>query len=110
MDKKRVAVVKLLFSTVTDAFKRTSIHGVREELLEVQAESIGLPLQKIRIPEQCSNEIYGVIIEKELAALKELGIDHIAFGNLKSKFNLKLAEKNSQKIILPAKLNFAIQI
>lgn len=44
MDKKRVAVVKLLFSTVTDAFNPTSIHGVREELLEVQAESIGLPL------------------------------------------------------------------
>lgn len=76
MDKKRVAVVKLLFSTVTDAFNRTSIHGVREELLEVQAESIGLPLQKIRIPEQCSNQIYGIIIEKEL------GIDQIAFGDL----------------------------
>jgi len=103
MDKKRVAVsfsgkdstlalydllhsheyeVKLLFSTVTDGFNRTSIHGVREELLEAQAESIGLPLQKIRIPEQCSNEIYGSIMKRELASMKELGIDHIAFGDL----------------------------
>lgn len=63
---------------------------MREELLEAQAESIGLPLQKIRIPKQCSNEMYGVIIEKELAALKELFINHIAFDNLKRKFNLKL--------------------
>lgn len=103
MDKKKVAVsfsgkdstlalydllksneyeVKLLFATVTDGFKRTSIHGVREELLESQAESIGLPLQKIRIPEQCSNEIYGAIMEKEIRKIKEVGIDHIAFGDL----------------------------
>jgi diphthamide synthase (EF-2-diphthine--ammonia ligase) len=42
--------VKLLSSTVNDGFNRTSIHGVRDELLEARAESIGLPLQKIRIP------------------------------------------------------------
>ncbi|WP_251566473.1 hypothetical protein [Neobacillus cucumis] len=35
--------VKILFSTVTDGFNRTSILGVREELLEAQAKSIGLP-------------------------------------------------------------------
>jgi uncharacterized protein (TIGR00290 family) len=74
--------VKLLFSTVTDGFNRTSIHGVREELLEAQIESIGLPLKKIRIPEQCSNEEYGAIMLKEVNAMKELGIDHIAFGDL----------------------------
>lgn len=103
MDKKRVAVsfsgkdstlalhdllcsneyeVKLLFSTVTDGFNRTSIHGVREELLEAQGASIGLPLQKIRIPEQCSNERYGKIMDRELAKMREAGIDHIAFGDL----------------------------
>ncbi|ULT59172.1 diphthine--ammonia ligase [Neobacillus drentensis] len=74
--------VKLLFSTVTDGFNRTSIHGVREELLEAQVESIGLPLIKIRIPEHCSNEEYGAIMLKEMDAMKELGIDHIAFGDL----------------------------
>jgi uncharacterized protein (TIGR00290 family) len=74
--------VTLLFSTVTEGFNRTSIHGVREELLEAQAASIGIPLQKIRIPEQCSNEQYGSIMEKELASMKSQGIDHIAFGDL----------------------------
>lgn len=74
--------VKLLFSTVTDGFNRTSIHGVREELLEAQAESIGLPLKKIRIPEHCSNEEYGEIMLKEINTMKGLGIDHIAFGDL----------------------------
>ncbi|MEH7417579.1 diphthine--ammonia ligase [Neobacillus drentensis] len=74
--------VKLLFSTVTDGVNRTSIHGVREELLEAQVESIGLPLKKIRIPEQCSNEEYGEVMLKEINAMKELGIDHIAFGDL----------------------------
>jgi uncharacterized protein (TIGR00290 family) len=45
-------------------------------------ESIGLPLKKIRIPEHCSNEEYGAIMLKEINAMKELGIDHIAFGDL----------------------------
>ncbi|PFN97737.1 ATP-binding protein [Bacillus sp. AFS076308] len=74
--------VKLLFSTVTDGFNRTSIHGVREELLEAQAKSIGLPLKKIRIPEQCSNDKYGEIMIKEINAIKKLGVDHFAFGDL----------------------------
>lgn len=51
--------VKLRFSTVTHGFNRNNIHGVWAELLEAQGKSIGLTLQKIKIPEQCSNEIYG---------------------------------------------------
>ncbi|MCH6266798.1 diphthine--ammonia ligase [Neobacillus citreus] len=74
--------VELLFTTVTEGFNRTSIHGVREELLEAQAASIGIPLRKIFIPEQCSNEVYGEIMNRELADLKANGIDHIVFGDL----------------------------
>ena len=31
------------------------MHGVREELLYRQAESIGLPVEEVRIPPQCPN-------------------------------------------------------
>jgi uncharacterized protein (TIGR00290 family) len=74
--------VVLLFSTVTEIFNRTSIHGVREELLEAQANSIDIPLRKIRIPENCSNQQYGEIMNRECMNFKEEGIDHIAFGDL----------------------------
>ncbi len=39
--------VRSLITTVTEGYDRISIHGVRNELLEQQVESSGLPLHKI---------------------------------------------------------------
>ncbi|WP_208615655.1 Dph6-related ATP pyrophosphatase [Gottfriedia luciferensis] len=74
--------VVLLIATVTEGFNRTSIHGVRVELLEAQAESIGIPLRKIWIPENCSNEKYQEIMIQVNREIKEQGIEHVAFGDL----------------------------
>ncbi|WP_087998774.1 ATP-binding protein [Gottfriedia solisilvae] len=74
--------VVVLIASVTEGFNRTSIHGVRVELLEAQAKSIGLPLRKIWIPENCSNETYQEIMIQVNTELKEQGIDHVAFGDL----------------------------
>jgi uncharacterized protein (TIGR00290 family) len=69
-------------TTVTDTFTRVSIHGVREELLDVQLAAAGLPARKVRIPYPCPNEVY----EREMAAAIALaradGITHIVFGDL----------------------------
>ena len=35
-----------LLTTVTEGYERISMHGVRRELLQRQAESIGLPLER----------------------------------------------------------------
>jgi diphthamide synthase (EF-2-diphthine--ammonia ligase) len=51
-----VDVVGLL-TTVTSEFARVSMHAVREELLDLQAEATGLPCRKVRIPWPCSNEV-----------------------------------------------------
>ena len=48
-DKFEVAA---LLTTLTEGYDRISIHGVREILLDQQAESIGLPLEKVWIPQQ----------------------------------------------------------
>lgn len=45
----QVEVVGLL-TTVTAEFSRVSMHAVREELLDLQAEAVGLPVRKVRIP------------------------------------------------------------
>lgn len=71
-----------LVTTVTDTFKRVSMHGVREALLEQQAEEAGLPLYKIRIPTPCSNEIYEKEMTDFLTAWKEKGMRHVIFGDL----------------------------
>ena len=39
-----------LLTTVSEAYGRISMHGVREELLDQQAAAIGLPLHKVYIP------------------------------------------------------------
>ncbi len=52
-EKSEFEVVSLL-TTVTDDYHRISMHGVREELLDLQAEAAGIPLEKIRIPRICS--------------------------------------------------------
>ncbi len=46
--------IKCLFTTLSEATNRVSMHGVREALIERQAESIGIPLIKIWLPELAS--------------------------------------------------------
>jgi uncharacterized protein (TIGR00290 family) len=50
--------VNSLITTVTEGYDRISIHGVRNELLEQQVKSIGLPLHKVSIPKDSTNEQY----------------------------------------------------
>jgi uncharacterized protein (TIGR00290 family) len=69
-------------TTVTDAFQRVSIHGLREELLRAQLDAAGLPPTIVRIPYPCPNEVY----EREMAAAMERakadGVTHVVFGDL----------------------------
>src|ERR1700685_2637048 len=50
--------ITTLLTTVTEEFDRISMHGVRRELLERQADSLGIPLRVMLIPKECTNEIY----------------------------------------------------
>lgn len=74
--------VRGLFTTITEGYNRISMHGVRRELLEYQAESIGLPLTCVNIPPQCINEIYQQRMKEACANFKKQGIHHMAFGDL----------------------------
>ena len=50
--------IQKLVTNVNASHLRISMHGVREELLELQAAAIALPLQKIFLPEQPSMQEY----------------------------------------------------
>jgi uncharacterized protein (TIGR00290 family) len=76
-----VEVVGLL-STVTADFARVSMHGVREALLDAQADALGLPCTKVRIPWPCPNDVYEREMAQALAAARAEGVSHVAFGDL----------------------------
>ena len=73
--------VKYLLTTVNDKFKRISMHGVREALLESQAESIGIPLLKVRVSEGTNTE-YEKQMEAVLLMAKSEGINNVIFGDI----------------------------
>jgi uncharacterized protein (TIGR00290 family) len=58
------------------------MHGVRRDLLEQQADSLGIPLRKIMIPKDCPNEVYEARMQEALSHFKTQGITKIAFGDL----------------------------
>src|ERR1700730_15897005 len=74
--------IAALLTTVTEDFDRISMHGVRCELLERQAESLSSPLHNVMIPKDCTNEIYEGRMNKAFHYFKSLGITKIAFGDL----------------------------
>lgn len=71
-----------LFCTVNSEFNRVAMHAVRVELLQQQANSIGLPLEIIEIPYPCSNIAYEEIMALFVEKTKKANIEHFAFGDL----------------------------
>ena len=74
--------ITALLTTVTEGYERISMHGVRRELLERQAQSIGLPLHEVRIPPQCVNPIYEARMEEALRKHFDQGVHRVAFGDI----------------------------
>lgn len=73
--------VKYLLTTVNGNFKRVSMHGVREELLDMQADSIGIPLLKVYVKEGTNDE-YERQMEALLLKAKAEGIQLVVFGDI----------------------------
>jgi uncharacterized protein (TIGR00290 family) len=74
--------VAALLTTVNEQFDRVAIHGFREELLELQAASVGLPIWKIPLPYPCSNEAYESRMQAACVRAVQEGFKAVAFGDL----------------------------
>ena len=83
-EARRVGEVEVvgLLTTVTSEFGRVSMHGVRESLLDRQAEALGLPCWKVPIPSPCSNEMYERVMARVLGEVAHLGVARVVFGDL----------------------------
>jgi uncharacterized protein (TIGR00290 family) len=71
-----------LLTSISSQYQRISMHGVRIELLEMQAKNIGLPLVKMEIPEMPTMEMYEEVMKGMLENLKEKGATHSIFGDI----------------------------
>jgi uncharacterized protein (TIGR00290 family) len=74
--------IRYLVTTVNDAVDRISMHGVRRELLIKQAESIGIPLYQIRLPEMPDMETYDNTMRQHLEFFRSEGVTHSIFGDI----------------------------
>ncbi|MCE2454866.1 MAG: adenine nucleotide alpha hydrolase [Gemmatimonadetes bacterium] len=75
-------VVETLITTVTDAYDRVSMHGVRRSLVHAQAESLGIPLVEVSVPPESSNMVYERAMGREFDRQHATGIRRIAFGDI----------------------------
>lgn len=74
--------IAALLTNVTSGYNRISMHGVRSLLLERQAESIGLPLEKVLLPKKHSIAEYESKMRKALEKYSKLGVSKVFFGDI----------------------------
>lgn len=74
--------IDLLVTTTNKDFQRVSMHGLREELLYKQAESIGLPLQTIPFAADVTMNVYSETMKSAMTSLVEQNYTHGVFGDI----------------------------
>lgn len=81
----RYEIVALL-TTVSATYRRISHHGVREELLDLQARAVGLPLDKVYLPSSsdrpCTLEEYEAILGEKMHEYRRNGVLTVAHGDI----------------------------
>jgi uncharacterized protein (TIGR00290 family) len=97
LKNKEHQVVSLL-TTITEDYDRISMHGVRRTLLEQQAQSLNIPLYKVFIPKDCTNEIYAAKMAEALNKFKQEGVETVAFGDIFLEDVRKYREDNLAKL------------
>lgn len=80
--RQREVEVSGLLTTVNETHGRVAMHAVRRELLERQAQAVGLPLTVVPIPSPCPNELYEAAMAGALASARNAGVEGVAFGDL----------------------------
>ena len=73
-----------LLTSVTQAYDRISVHGVRRQLLQSQVAALELPLHVLELDACCSNEAYEKAFHSALSAVRRQHpeLAAVAFGDL----------------------------
>jgi len=71
-----------LLTTINEPAQRVAMHAVRVDLLQAQADALGLPLWLVPIPSPCPNDAYEAAMQAAVARAVREGFTHVAFADL----------------------------
>jgi uncharacterized protein (TIGR00290 family) len=71
-----------LFTVMNQKYSRVSMHATRLEMLQRQAEAVGLPIETISLPDPCTNEQCDAIMRHFVTESASKRIECMAFGDL----------------------------
>lgn len=74
--------VDCLLTTINNEHDRIVMHGVREQLLDAQAQAMGVKSRKIYLPAAPDDSTYKNAMKQTLTELKQEGISTAAFGDI----------------------------
>jgi len=87
-----------LLTSVNEHYGRIAMHGVRVELLRRQAESIGIELVQLLMPEMPSMEVYERLMFETMERLRAGEVTHAVFGDIFLEDLREYRERQLQKI------------
>ena len=91
-----------LLTTLTEDYDRISMHGVKRILLEEQVDSLGIPLEKVYIQKNSSNEEFESKMKDTLLRYRNQGVQTVVFGDIFLEDLRKYREENLEKIGMKA--------
>lgn len=74
--------VVALLTSVTEDSGRIKMHGVHGDLLQRQADCLGIPLEKVLVPPISKNTEYELRTGKALEKYRKNGVTSVVFGDL----------------------------
>lgn len=86
-----------LLTTASETGGRVSMHGVRTELVEQQAQALGLPLHWLRLPEPVPMPVYERMMEATLTDFRAQQYHYCVFGDIFLEDLKAFREKNLAK-------------
>ncbi len=87
-----------LLTILNQDYRRISMHGVREKLLEQQGNSLGISLEKVYISKNASNYEYETEMKKILQSHICTGINAVCFGDIHLEDVRKYRELNLSRV------------
>ncbi|MGC8580918.1 MAG: diphthine--ammonia ligase [Thermoplasmata archaeon] len=97
LKNKEYEVVSLL-TTVSEEYGRITMHGVREKLLDKQAQSIGIPVKRVYISKSDGFDGYNNKMEYTMKAFFKGDVKGVVFGDIFLEDVKKYREENLSKV------------
>ena len=102
LDKTQKYEIAALLTTISADYDRISMHGVQRVLLEQQAQAIELPLEKVFLPKNISNEEYESKMYDVMVKYQKAGTSAAVFGDIFLEDLRKHRQDNLSKVGLEA--------